>query len=341
MAAAATITGQELLALNSKGYTYKELAHNFKLTRGQVAGRIDRYRKRIDMRLATPVNGHSRSDQELERLVSTNAKLWSDSLKRLSSMKRWVKLAFVTDIHLPYQDDAAYELALNIVSDFKPDVLPAGSDIFDFQALSRFEDDRAIHQRVWDGDIANAIRAHETDAKNWRDAAPNAVRPFVLGNHDIRLVKYSFGKAPNTAGYTVSKFWHDISSHGALYLGDTPYLHLSPGVVLTHGSRTGKNAVAKMLEMFGFQRTVIFGHIHSMRSEERRGVDYDVSGYSVPCLCELQPHYSTDLQQWQQGLLIGHYNPNGRECSFQNVRFFRSGGYLRAFLFDKEYRVKL
>ena len=342
MVAALSITGQELLHLNTQGYTYSDLARNYKLTRGQVAGRIRDYRARVEMRRVTPAaNLYSRSSTELESLVSANSKLWADEMKRLSGMKRWLKLAFVTDIHAPYQDDAAYELALNIVSDFNPDVMVSGSDFFDFRSLGRWEDDRTVFQRVWDGDVGNAIAAHKKDSDNWKDAAPNAKRPFLPGNHDMRMVKYSLSKAPDTAAYTLVNFWRALCSHGALYLGDIPHLQLSPGLMLLHGTRTGKNAVVKTLEAFNFQRSVVFGHIHHIMSEERRGVDYDVSGYSVGCLCKLQPHWTSDHMNWQNGLLLGHYNPLGFEHALYNVKFVRSNGFLSAYLFDRHYRVKL
>ena len=54
-----------------------------------------------------------------------------------------IKIAFPTDEHFPFQNDRAREVALKIVQDFGPDVVPAGSDGLDFYKLSRFDRDPA------------------------------------------------------------------------------------------------------------------------------------------------------------------------------------------------------
>src|SRR5690349_10633703 len=97
-----------------------------------------------------------------------------------------MKIAFPTDEHFPFQDNKAREVALKIVRDFNPDILPAGSDGLDFYKLSRFDRDP---QRMKQTTMQSEIMMWQKAQREWNDAAPNARRPYIPGNHEERWNK--------------------------------------------------------------------------------------------------------------------------------------------------------
>src|SRR5688572_15824467 len=97
-----------------------------------------------------------------------------------------IKVAFPTDEHFPFQDNHAREVALRIVQDFDPDILPAGSDALDFYKLSRFDRDPS---RMKEQSLQDEIRMWQVAQLEWRSAAPRAKRQFIMGNHEARWEK--------------------------------------------------------------------------------------------------------------------------------------------------------
>ena len=78
-------------------------------------------------------------------------------------------------------------MALQIVSDFHPDLLVVGSDGIDFCGISHFDRDPA---RVKEGGLQSEIDAWKTNQREWADAAGEGLRWFIPGNHEDRLRKY-------------------------------------------------------------------------------------------------------------------------------------------------------
>lgn len=157
----------------------------------------------------------------------------------------------------------------------------------------------------------------------------------------MRLWAFLRDAAPAAAEYTLGKFVKDLYSHGLLFLGERDTsVELSPGLTILHGEYATKRietTLQNTLEMFGFQRSVIVGHVHRIGQTARRGQDYDVEGFATGCLCKLNPHYSRRRQNWQHGIALAYYDPNGRGANIYNIRFHSSGGKLRAYWGGKEY----
>src|SRR5688500_12741940 len=96
-----------------------------------------------------------------------------------------IKIAFPTDEHFPFQNDRAREVALKIVQDFNPDELPAGSDGLDFYKLSSFDRD----PKRMTFSLQAEIQMWQKAQLEWKSAAPNARRRYILGNHEFRWDK--------------------------------------------------------------------------------------------------------------------------------------------------------
>ena len=285
----------------------------------------------------------SKSAQRLIDLKEAGTQAWQDSLDTLAEGKRWARVAFVTDVHLPYHDPAAVELAAQIVEDFKPDIMPSGSDVWEFQSMGSWENLDAAWKRIWDEDIQNPIDAHAALMRIWRDAAPHAVMPFIVGNHDVRLMNYLRRNTSVTADKTLADIYKEITTHGVTWLGEVEDIECSPGFRIMHGIYATKNrstAAKNTFLYWGSDRSGLCGHAHDWAEHSHRGLDFDYEVHLIGCLAQLQPVYTPRLQHWRQGVALAHVEIGGKGSSIQPVKFNRVRGELVAHANGKEYRVK-
>jgi len=219
-----------------------------------------------------------------------------------------LKIAFPTDMHVPFQDDAAVDLAMRIVSDFNPDLLVCGSDGVDFYAISKF--DKNPDRKCG---VQEEIDKWKELQKAWRDAAPNARRRFLVGNHEDRLRKYLWNhqeladlealKLPNILGLEslgIEWEWRkaEIDACQEIVVEDN--------LVIKHGQVIRKYSAytAKAeLENERYAISTLTGHSH------RGGTTYAavrggmVQAHEGFCLCKLDPEY-VRRPDWQQGIVL-------------------------------------
>ena len=95
------------------------------------------------------------------------------------------------------------------------------------------------------------------------------------------------------------------------------------------------------LEMYLYQTSVIFGHVHKSGQRWWRGLHFNVQAVSAPCLCRLDPHYNNRTENWQQGIVFTEYDPNGSWHDNTIIDFTRRNGSLVGQWGDREYSVKM
>lgn len=268
---------------------------------------------------------------------------WAQVRARLAATGRWARLAFLADMQHPFQDDAAIDLALQIVGDFDPDIVTGLNDFFQFEPYSSWEQASSIFDRLWEGELRNPIARHREVMARMHKAAPNAAFVGLPGNHDLRLFRFLRKNVPFTAEFTLGMFIEKLVSHGLIWLGeDNLVVELSPGLAIMHGRYHSKNvqtALRNTLMMFGYQRSVIVGHIHRIGYFVQQGHDFDVEAQSSGCLCRVKAPYDPYPRDWHTGIVLGVYDPNGRGVQTYNIKFIRQGGGLLAFWGGKEYRA--
>lgn len=334
-----------LLARDDNGqwkYSNEELGDE--LGRTYEGVRIKRgrlHRAEIEQDVSLPIN---KPELRLQRVIDECTSLWNDAQDRLRKLDRPARLAKVGDQHHPYADPYAMELAREIIADFDPDVLPGLDDWFDFPGYSSFAEARSWFHQRWDSDLELVLTHHEQELSRWREVAPNAAMPSLMGNHDVRVWKFLRTRADIAAEYTLGKMAEDMAGHGLLFLGERANtIDLSPGFRIAHGHRASKNtatAIRGTLDDLGWQRSVAMSHVHRMAAYTKSGPDYSVTGMASGCLCELTPHYHDRPTDWQHGILLAYYDPNGRSVAMYNVEFIHQGGEYVAYWNDREYRVK-
>ena len=81
---------------------------------------------------------------------------------------------------------------------------------------------------------------------------------------------------------------------------------------LTHGMYTVQNYVKKHIE--SFKTNVLFAHLHSprMRLDNSPAKEIAICGYSVGCLCDMNPSYLQNKpRSWAHGFAIVYFYENG------------------------------
>jgi hypothetical protein len=246
-----------------------------------------------------------------------------------------MKIAFPTDEHFPFQNDRAREVALKIVQDFDPDVLPAGSDGLDFYKLSRFDRDPA---RLKATTLQQEIRMWQKAQLEWKSAAPRARREFIMGNHEERWERAlwkieAFNELaaldlPRVLG--LKKLGIEFNNPEEIDLGEIVIRHGQ--VVRQHSCYTAKAEVEKQR----YQVSTMTGHTHRGGMYMTTTRNKVVYGLECFCLCRLDPWYGKGPYDWQNGIVLAtiHFD---KSLQFEPIPFANKDGKVVAHWRDKEY----
>lgn len=216
---------------------------------------------------------------------------------------------YISDVHLPFQDRAAWQLTLNVINELKPDLVFMGGDILDCYAVSQYDKDPS-RKLTLQQDLNYAF---EEFSKVRKAAGKSAEIVFLEGNHETRLTRYLSSKA------------EELSVLNALRLPELLNLDKLKIKWIENGTRTkigklwhlhgnevaggGANIAKAKFDKLG--SNVIFGHHHKMQSYIKRNYEGEVCGaWANPCLSDLQPDYA-HFTDWVLGFSIIEYSPTG------------------------------
>ena len=224
----------------------------------------------------------------------------------------------ICDAHYPYQDDSAMGMVLAFLKRHKPGGIDILGDWMDFYSISRFDKDPARK-----GELQNELDRGNAALAKLRKIAPDADIRFSEGNHEQRLQKYMWSRAPEL------NCLRDIKLQKQMKFGDYGikyYDHLHPYKLghlwFLHGKfvrkHAGASARAHVEEVGG---NVIHGHTHRMGCSPRTTWEATVAGWESGCLCKLNPEYLIGKPNWQQGFSVVHYS--GRDFNVDQVYIIR------------------
>lgn len=211
--------------------------------------------------------------------------------------RKWL---IISDIHIPYHDQTAANLAINYGRDHGCDGVLLNGDIIDCYQLSSWA--RDPRQRSFAGEIEllrEMVTALQEDFGTvvWK-----------LGNHEMRHERYLMAKAPELFG--MPQFSYDA------YLGLPGVRIIQPmhpirqgKLSILHGHEWGSGIATPVnpartayLKASG---CVIVGHLH--RTSEHSEVTIDgttITCWSVGCLCDLHPLYRPVANRWNHGFAM-------------------------------------
>lgn len=214
---------------------------------------------------------------------------------------------FLSDIHVPFADRAALRMVSAFMYDWCPDRVFYIGDIMDCYGISRFDKNPTRrfslqNERDWVGGIL------DEHAK----ICPDAKRYFIDGNHEERLLRFLWERAPELANLRTKNddlvlsipellFLKDRGIEYTGYAGYVDYL----GFLVAHGELLSKHSSYTAKQMSEKHRSSgISGHSHRLGMFNWTGVKGPQAWYENGCLCRLDPDY-THAPNWQQGLHVG------------------------------------
>lgn len=207
------------------------------------------------------------------------------------------------DVHIPYHDLQAINLALNYFKSKQVDTIILGGDVIDCYQLSRFEKDPDQRISTWE-----ELRMFIGFLNDLRDNFPKAEIIYKLGNHDERYEIFLKQKAPELFDFTVLSLDYLINIHGTTdeerdlakkrnvkIVSQKRVLKLGK-LNVVHGHEFGKGIIAPVNPARGFymkaKSNTIGGHHHQTSEHIEKDLNNNITGcWSVGCLSDLHPAY--------------------------------------------------
>lgn len=216
----------------------------------------------------------------------------------------------IGDTHGVFVDQRVWAAVLDFVRDFRPDQINCLGDMIDFYDVSRF--DKNPNRRIVIG--AEIEFTREVVFAELRRAAPKARIVWKDGNHEDRLRRYLWSRAPELAslpGLEMSELFRlkdldieHLTTEDPLIVGE---------IQLTHGHLVRKHsgATAKaMLDDWG--TSVIHNHTHRLGAVYKTDRSGEYVAFENGCLCSKQMEYMQGVPNWQHGFSVGWVLPSGR-----------------------------
>lgn len=319
--------GATLYRLNKiDGISQRALAKQFGISLGKVQRRIGKYRdKQQDKVLDFPIP-HTRT----EKPADWDA--WQDTLSTLRK-RGWITVAHDNDNHFPDHDTNAVNMRYRLYARKQPDVIVVGSDCADFSVMSKFEGDPDTDEGV--DDALYQFREYwKPHIDNLNTLCPNAVKVFLFGNHEARILNYLHSNAPKLRRTVEDAWLQTIRYGGVQYIGRTEEVDIGPLLVM-HGNRANEHTAKSLLDDQSYQVSVMAGHVHRLTSYAREGRRYMVSAITAGCAQQLLPEYVRSkgrsmTRKWQHGVAFATVDMAGTFVEFENIRFATHAGRMVA-----------
>lgn len=207
------------------------------------------------------------------------------------------KCAFLSDIHIPYHDRASLAVALNFISDYKPDLIILGGDIFDCYDIS---------DHAKDPDRQKTLQDEFDEGREFIKAVDGISSAIVYleGNHEERLKRLI---AQNRGLFKLRSLDFPVAAglpERWRFYPDQTHYRLGKLLVL-HGNLKGRGGAVKhaAANMLGKLRTsCIFGHWHRFGTYYE--TDYEGTtraGFANGHLCDVVEARYIRSPDWQCG----------------------------------------
>jgi predicted phosphodiesterase len=236
------------------------------------------------------------------------------------------------DIHAPYHDRIALEVAAEDAKKVKVDTVVINGDGLDFYQMSRFQKDprkfdAAYELRVFK-DVLKALKSYLK------------CRIIIKeGNHDERFVNYMMAQAPALLG--IEAFRLDVLINNDVVNGKCQPSGVDALVIparralkvnqlnIVHGHEFGKAVFSPVNPARGLytkaKECAIQGHLHQTSSHTEKTMDSRlIATWSVGCLCDLSPEYAR-YNNWNHGYAIIDRKKDGFQV--QNKRIINGQVY--------------
>ena len=258
-------------------------------------------------------------------IMKNGKKIYHHDLKTKPESGKTKKVGILPDIHFPYHDERALDVAINYLLKVGVDVVVVLGDGVDCYAIS-----------FWKTDPTKPIFAAEVKQtipliKALADAFPeDTEKVWLEGNHELRLRNELWGGSKKLAGlhsltitevYKLKELGFNYVSNIELMQSDMQPFRIGK-VYLLHGHEINSGwTTINIARNFYLKNpnTQIIGHFHRTQEHIQKKLDMQIDGsWSMGCLCNLTPDYRP-ANQWNHGVGIIEWDVDGY-FSFQNKK---------------------
>lgn len=224
------------------------------------------------------------------------------------------------DVHVPYHDVKACNIALQYGIENKADTIFIGGDFMDCYGLSRYEKDP--RKRGFAAELEMTIAFLE----KIRELFPKARIYYMIGNHEERYQKLMAAKAPQFIG--VPEFEIDVLLHFGeigVELIDQKRVAKLGKLNLIHGHELPGGAYSPVNPAKGLytkaKRSTMCGHHHQSSEHTEKDINGEmVTCWSVGSLCALNPDYMP-VNKWNHGFAF--ITREGEDFEVVNKRIYK------------------
>lgn len=237
-----------------------------------------------------------------------------DFTKVLVNQKR---IAVLSDIHFPYYDRTALNLAIKSAIEYNPDCIILNGDIIDCYHLSSFEKDPKKRSFKYELDML----------KNFfiqlRELFPNQRIIYKIGNHEERYERYILQRVPEFLDMELLSFGNvvDANKFGIEIITNKRVMRVGKlNILHGHEMRSGIISPVNIARGF-FMRTkssTLGGHHHRTSEHIEQNLNGEIIGcFSTGSLCDLTPAYMP-INSWNHGFaLVENF---GNEFHVRNLK---------------------
>ncbi len=217
----------------------------------------------------------------------------------------------VYDPHTPHEDKVLFRNILKFARDFKPSTFLFGGDNLNMNAVDHWIQEGKKKMSL---EGRRVKKDYEYYLKNVHypllEVLPRKCRKIWLkGNHED-WIKLAIDKNPNGEGYWEIENniplddWEVYEYNDVARVGKLRF---------THGHYYNKYHAAKTVDTYA--RSIVVGHAHTHQCYTKIvpiGNEPHCC-YSVPCACNLNPHYKKGQpNQWVNGFAVFYVYDNGK-----------------------------
>lgn len=235
------------------------------------------------------------------------------------------KALLLSDVHIPYHNKEALEVALEHGQNEGIDCIIFMGDFCDHYSLSRWQNDPRRRK------FKDEIQATIDILKTIRAALPNIDIIWQYGNHEERYDIFMEVKAPELLDIPEFNFSHiyHLNEYKINVVSDKRIIKIGSLNVI-HGHEFGRSMTnpvnpARGLFLRGKENAVC-GHYHqSSNHSENTMNDNFIGCWSLGCLCDMHPKY-LPLNKWNLGFGMVEYF-GGKEFQMHNKKILNNKVY--------------
>lgn len=263
---------------------------------------------------------YKRSEVVKKQFMKRNFELPDSDYKKVDVFKipkGQNNILILSDIHLPYQDNAALATAIQYGIENKVNAVLLNGDTIDMYQVSRFIKDRRLR------DMAGELEITRKFLKTLQDTF-NCPIYFKIGNHEARWENYLRLQAPELLGipdFELSTILR-LREFGVTEVKDKQRI-MAGKLSILHGHEFGHSVFSPVNPARGLymraKENSIIGHHHQTSEHSEKSLSGDVATtWSVGCLCGLEPDYQP-YNKYNHGFAHVQTSDNGG-FSVKNIR---------------------